>query len=627
MATILYLDVDDEITSAAARIRNATETKVALVLPPGSRLATSRINFRLLAREALERNRVLSIVAADPAARAIAGSAGLPVHATVAEFEAAITPPPAVVEPPPSVEAPAPSDGAPAKRSRRKAGAATAAAGGAVAGAAAVGAVSTGGAAGAEATGVAAAAPGGIGARQVSAELIASSGAPPTAAPPPSPPATGPIEMPSAGSPSETRARSGAPTVAVMPTTRTRSGPGGLVAAFVALVVVLMILAIAGYLVLPQATVVVTPVAVPVGPVPFTVRADPDATSVDPVGGVIPATRLSQDFTASGEFPATGKRVVQTRAKGTLRWSNCDPGSVYTIPAGTIARTGSGVTFQTDEGVFLPIATITGSPPNAKLTCQSRDVAARAVKTGPSGNVGAGTITIVPSTFNSVLIKVTNPSAMTGGKREEFTRVQQSDIDAAMTSLTKDLNAQFDAWTAAPDDLPPGSTAFPATGHLGTPVPSVDPATLIDVEQATFQLGATATGTVVAVDPSQVDQVAAQRISANLPADHVLKEGSIRSKHDGGQADGDLIDFQVTTSAAAIPVLDAVALREEIKGKSVADARKLLERYGTVSIDTWPGFVSSIPSLDFRLDLSVAGAADGPGGSPGPSAAPSGSAP
>ena len=121
--------------------------------------------------------------------------------------------------------------------------------------------------------------------------------------------------------------------------------------------------------------------------------------------------------------------------------------------------------------------------------------------------------------------------------------------------------------------------------------------------------------------------MAAQRISANLPADHVLKEGSIRSKHDGGQADGDLIDFQVTASAAAIPVLDAVALREEIKGKSVADARKLLERYGTVSIDTWPGFVSSIPSLDFRLDLSVAGAADGPGGSPGPSAAPSGSAP
>ena len=50
---ILYLDVDDEITSAAARIRSAEGRRVALVLPYGSRVATSRINFRLLARDAL----------------------------------------------------------------------------------------------------------------------------------------------------------------------------------------------------------------------------------------------------------------------------------------------------------------------------------------------------------------------------------------------------------------------------------------------------------------------------------------------------------------------------------------------------------------------------------------------
>ena len=38
MATIVYLDVDDEITSAAARIRAPDERRVALVLPYGSRL-------------------------------------------------------------------------------------------------------------------------------------------------------------------------------------------------------------------------------------------------------------------------------------------------------------------------------------------------------------------------------------------------------------------------------------------------------------------------------------------------------------------------------------------------------------------------------------------------------------
>ncbi len=411
-------------------------------------------------------------------------------------------------------------------------------------------------------------------------------------------------EMP----PAETRARSSAAAGASVPPVRSGRGlPSGLVAVVGSAIVILVILAVIGYVVLPSASVVVTPVAVPIGPVDFVVRADPDATSVDAEGGVIPATRLSQDFTSSDEFTATGQRVVQVKAKGTLRWTNCDPTRAYTIPAGSIARTGGGIGFATDAGVFFPVA-ILNAP---SITCQNRDVAARALQPGPSGNVGAGTVKVIPPSFNSVVIKVTNPAAMTGGKRDEFPQVSQKDVDAAIAQLGKDLAAQFDAWAAAPDDLPEGKTAFPATGHLGTPVPTPDPATLVGVEQATFQLAATATGTVVAVDTKLIDQVAAGRIAANVPPEHVLKDGSVTSKHDGGQADGDLVDFRVTADAAAIPVLDAAVLREQIKGKSVAEAKRLLERYGSVTISTWPGFVSSIPTLDARLDLTVTGLDEG----------------
>ena len=84
---ILYVDVDDEITSAAARIRRSEGSRVVLVLPYGSKVATSRINFRLLARDALIHEKRLSIVAPDGATRALAASAGLPVFASVAEYE------------------------------------------------------------------------------------------------------------------------------------------------------------------------------------------------------------------------------------------------------------------------------------------------------------------------------------------------------------------------------------------------------------------------------------------------------------------------------------------------------------------------------------------------------------
>jgi baseplate J-like protein len=590
MATILYLDVDDEITTAAARIRVAADKAVGIVLPPGSRLATSRINFRLLAREGLERNRVLSIVAADPAARAIAASAGLPVYASVAEFEADV---PGGV----STELPPPPAAKTARRRQR------AAAKGVAAEAAAVGGV-------AATTGSIAATPA---AEQMSADLLAGRGSdePTIVAPPPSP-----RPLP----PAETRPRSSAATAPVVP--NAWSGgllSGRLVAIVGSLVVVLLILAVVGYVVLPQATVVVTPGAAPIGPVSFVVRADPDATSVDTTAGVIPATRLSLDFTASSEFEATGKRVVQAKAKGTLRWTNCDPTRSYTVPAGTIARTGSGIGFQTDEGVFLPVAILRGDPP--KITCQSRDVAARAVKAGPSGNVGPGTVRVVPSSYNSVVIKVNNPAAMTGGKRDEFTRVQQSDLDAALAQLTTDLGTQFASWAAAPDELPQGATAFPATGRLGTPVPSVDPSTLIDIEQPTFQLAATATGTVVAVDTSQVETIAQERIATQVPAGRRLRDGSVSAQPDSGSAVGELVAFRVTAAGEAITVLDPAALREAIKGRSVDEARSILGRYGAVSIATWPGFVSSIPTIDARLDLTVAG--DGAVSSP----APSGSAP
>src|SRR6187399_162479 len=91
-AGIVYLDVDDEITSAAARIRSSTATRVALVIPYGSRIATSRMNFRLLSREAVVNNRRLSIVASDAATRALAASAGLPVFSSVAEYDTAMAP-------------------------------------------------------------------------------------------------------------------------------------------------------------------------------------------------------------------------------------------------------------------------------------------------------------------------------------------------------------------------------------------------------------------------------------------------------------------------------------------------------------------------------------------------------
>ncbi len=87
---VWYLDSDDEITDAVARLRNATDEQVVFVVPTGSRIATGRINFKLLNREATARGLSLAIASPDVQVRAMAASAGVLGLPTAAEAEAAL---------------------------------------------------------------------------------------------------------------------------------------------------------------------------------------------------------------------------------------------------------------------------------------------------------------------------------------------------------------------------------------------------------------------------------------------------------------------------------------------------------------------------------------------------------
>ncbi len=99
IVTTWYLDTDAEITDAVARLRSATGDRVVLVLPPGSRIATGRINFRLLAREAASRDIHLAVASPDEQVRSMAVSAGVLARSTADEAEAALIRGDAVPEP------------------------------------------------------------------------------------------------------------------------------------------------------------------------------------------------------------------------------------------------------------------------------------------------------------------------------------------------------------------------------------------------------------------------------------------------------------------------------------------------------------------------------------------------
>lgn len=87
---VWYLDNDDEITDAVARLRGATDEHVVFVVPSGSRIATGRLNFKLLAREAQSRDLRMAVASPDEQVRAMAASAGVLALASADEAEASL---------------------------------------------------------------------------------------------------------------------------------------------------------------------------------------------------------------------------------------------------------------------------------------------------------------------------------------------------------------------------------------------------------------------------------------------------------------------------------------------------------------------------------------------------------
>jgi len=586
---VIYLDVDDEITSVAARVRRIPDARIALVVPAGSRIGTSRINFRLLAREGAGHSRALAIVTPDAAARAVAVAAGLDAYATVAEYEQAEA---ARGGPDPAIAAE-------------------------MATGAAAGSAAAGSAAAFAAAGSAAGVRGGAPAR--------GSGT----SPDPSA-ATAGVAGPASSLP-----RSTAPVAG-------RSGPGGVPLStglaparparsasrprgrrrwpWIAAIVVVAALvggSAAAWTTLPTATVTIHPAVEPLGPMAGTVRADPTVASVDVDASVVPATRVEVPVQVSDRFDATGKKVTQTKATGAVTFLSKDPTRANTIPAGSVVRTAAGVAFSTRASVTVPKARIEG----LTILPGTAQVQVTAVKGGPEANVAPNTISIVPAGEDPVLLEVRNRAVTTGGTRESTPLVTQKDVDAALKTLGSRLDTRFADAAADPARAPEGAVLVPGTELMGSPVPTPDPATLVGQQVDAFDLTLAATGAITAYAPAAVRAVALAQLLASAPAGTSIVDGSASVEAGDAVATGESAEIPTTATASVIRTIDPAAIRALVRGRSPAEARAALAAYGDVTVVVWPAFVPSITGADARIDVVIV-PADGSVRPPAASATP-----
>ncbi len=574
---VIYLDVDDEITSVASRLRRVTDAHVALVVPAGSRLGTSRINFRLLAREAAGTSRSLAIVTPDAAARAVATAAGLQAYGTVTEYEGA-------------------------EAARRASSPATIAETAATAAAVtATAGVRAGGPARSAGT-----KPDGVTAQPAASGSSADAHATPGR------------DGSSAGGAAPVSGRasaSGVPPSTGLPTARPmRLGPsqgrGSRRRWGVVLLVAVVVLAAGGsvaYTALPTATVTIRPTTEALGPVSVTVRADPAATAIDVAAAVVPATRVDVPVQVSDRLPATGKKVKETKATGSVTFLSKDPTRANAIPAGSVVRTAAGVAYATTSAVTVPKARIVG----LTILPGTADAAVTAVKGGPEANVAPNTIAIVPAGEDPVLLEVRNRADTTGGTRVSTPLVTQKDVDAALKSLGSRLATRLVDAAADPARAPAGSVLVPGTESLGTPIPSPDPASLVGQQVDAFDLTLATTGAVTAYAPADVHAVALGQLAAAVPAGSSLVDGSATADVGDAMATGDAADVPATASGSTVRTIDPAVIRAAVRGRTPTEAEAALAAYGDVTVVVWPGFVPAVTGTDARIDVLVVPTASG----------------
>ena len=182
----------------------------------------------------------------------------------------------------------------------------------------------------------------------------------------------------------------------------------------------------------PHATITINAKTTPIN-IDQTLNLDPNAqvTSV----GDLKFKAASQQIkkSVSTDFTATGTKDIGTKASGTATITNSFDSDSKTVPAGTVFTAASGQQFTSTTDVAIPGATVSGGSIKAG-TAQAQ---LQAADIGTGYNVPPQSYSV--SGYDSLSA---NGSAMSGGDKQTVTVASQADVDKAKTQLAQqDTNA------------------------------------------------------------------------------------------------------------------------------------------------------------------------------------------
>ena len=579
---VLYLEVDEDITSAIDKLSKTTGQSIQIVVPKRSTMLQSIINQKLLKKAAADSGKELVIVTTDRIAKNLAASVGLAVAASVGA-EAVMT----------AAEAPKPISSEDIIEEDDDEEASDAKKAAALAAATAVVAPT-------------------IARKKLDDKPSTKSVAPPAPAPEPNDDFSDELPADDGSKASDSAHAEDASFAAKV----SKDGPkppkvpnfGVLQRRMLWLGAAAVL--IVGYIVamafLAKATVTMFAIGNKID-IDSTFYVDTNATKSDIPNVTLMGQNVILAKSLTGPVTPTGTKDVGTKATGTIVVSNCYDTTSHLFVAGTRFQSPDGKMFRSNSDAVVPggQGTFLGCTTPGKV-----NIAVTADQNGDSYNEAPTKFTIPglpPSqTTGNNSITASSTAAFAGGTSKTVTVVTQPDVDKAQADI---LSKEKDAAQKELDaKVPSGFMAF--TSSFAVAVTSSTPNPAVDIEATTGSLAVAVSYSELAVPKADyraliLDQEQKQVGSTNEIYDNGLSSGQVTMTSKNGAG---LQGFRFTTVAYGGPRFNKTKIANDIKGKKYGDAVDIVSKYtgvDHVDVALWPSWASNLPGNAAKITINI----------------------
>jgi hypothetical protein len=272
------------------------------------------------------------------------------------------------------------------------------------------------------------------------------------------------------------------------------------------------------------------------------------------------------------------------------------------------------------KNTTVPVAAAAITVPSGDLTGEGtiqageQTVNVTAAAIGPAGNVAADAINEILDEQTARRLRgfpsnrqplVVNPEPTAGGVATTGVEITQADVDAAVQGLRDALSAGLETALEGTDA---GLFADPA--EPAEPVITGSDGLVGTRDQAEAEISGELAYDRLTADPDEVKARAQERFATDasvLPDGTELLTDAIEVVIGAVTRQGDALAVEVTVAGRATTSVSREEVTQSIIGLSEAQAEAALAPLGRADVTLWPGWVSTVPDREWRVEVAISG--------------------